>query len=486
MTPNLRENTYNFALSCHFNVFRHGVLTPQASYTTFTDGSEKVVRFLYARALSGATVVYRVYGLGATAAGLPQIFIAQISETAWTSLATGTTGARAANVFFEYKDCLYFWQNGTVLSQIKELNIDETPTLTQSFQAISYTNVAQPVHHKADDYAYFFSDNNVHRFTGASATTVWSSNVLVLPTNMKIVGAAAYGNYLAIVCSPLELGATNSVMYLWDRDSSLATLTAKVDLGMGEVIHVSEAEDGGIWITQQARRTVGIVSRNNYVSIKYYNGYFKTLEIPVKNSQDYFSSIKLTGNGFEERGVFYFPAEVVTNGAAETRNVIFAARLNNNKIELVGDQEITGVTAGQEINGIYSIGGVWYVSYNTAAQTLVQKITSTYGTGTYESKIFNDGDAGQTKKLLGVTVMFSPLPATATVVLKYRRDAETAWTTIFTYTSTGSIRHSAINLEADGSSLGQYKECQFLIQSTVGAEIIGFKYRSEFIADDIY
>ena len=47
----------------------------------------------------------------------------------------------------------------------------------------------------------------------------------------------------------------------------------------------------------------------------------------------------------------------------------------------------------------------------------------------------------------GVTVTFDPLPANATVVLKYRKDNETAWTQIFTYASTGSLYHSAIGIE---------------------------------------
>ncbi len=485
MTPNLRENTYDFALSCHFNIFRHGVLTPQPSYITFTDGSEKVVKFLYAKAPSS---VYNLYGLGVDGATTtPKLFKASLGDIAWTASTAGAQGARAENVFFEYKDYAYCWQAGTHLSQIGLLT-NANPTFTDTYKAIAYTNVAQPIHHKADDCAYFFEDNNVHRLNDTTFDGGTLTPVLVLPTNMKIIGAAAYGNYLAIVCAPIELGATNSVMYLWDRDSSLTTLTSKIDLGMSEVIHVCEAEDGGIWITQQARRTSGITSLNNYITVKYYNGYFLTLEIPVKNVQDYFSSINLTGNSVEERGVFYFPAEIITTGAAETRNVIFAARRRGERIELMAEHEITGVTANQNINGIFSVGGIWFISYDTAAQTLQQRVASTFATGTYESRIFNDGDASLTKKLIGITVMTSPMPITSTISLYYRKDEETAWTLIFTQTATaaGSVSHSAINIEASGANLPQYKEIQFKITSQVGSEITAFKYRSEVLDRDIY
>ncbi len=527
MTPRLRENTYDFALACHFNIFRNGTLLPNPSYITLTDSSEKVFRFVYAKAPSSA---YALWGLGDDGAGKPQIFKLGLGDTAWTSVGAFSTGARATNVFFEYKDWLYLWQNGTVLSRMGLVTAG-SPTFKNDYQLISYTNVAQPVHHKANDYAYFFVDNLIYRkISDAAALTL----VLTLPDNMKIIGGASYGNYLAIVCSPLDLGATNSVMYLWDKDSSLVGITQKIDLGMGEAIHCSEAEDGGIWITQQARRTTGITSRNNYISVKYFNGYLETLNIPVGNVQDYFQSVRLTGNSFEERGIFYFPAELITTGLSETRNVIFASRRNGGRIELNAEQEITGVTANQNINGIYSVGGIWYVSYNTAAKTLQQRVASTYPTCTYESKIFNDGDSSLTKKLKRVKVATSALPAGASVLFYYRRDNETSWTLIFTHTailatsivagdkyqiiSVGStdftligasantvgviftasavgtgtgyvasdtISHTATNIESTKGVLPRYKEIQFKIESTIGAEITSFEYEPEFIDNNL-
>ncbi len=494
MTPNLRENSYDFAFSSHFNIFRKGKLSPNLAYTTFTDGSEKVFKFLYARGLEGAAISYYIYGLGDDGSGHPKIFRMgpgyELTPD-WTVIATAVgTLAKVTNVFFEYKDCLYGWQGNTPTSDgeiwtIPNLEGDTTPNLAQ-YKVINFTNVAQPIHHKADDYAYFFYDNKVCRHTGATDSTVWSADVLTLPTNMKIIGGAAYGNYLAIVCSPLELGATNSVMYLWDRDSSLATLTSKIDLGMGEAIHVSEAEDGGIWITQKTTGITGTTCKNNSISVKYYNGFLETLEVPVGMPTDYFSSVSLTGNSWEERNIFYFPATIVTMGAAETRNVIFAARRRGGRIELIADQEITGVT--QNINGIFSVGGIWLVSYNTAAQSLIAKVSSLFQTGTYESKIFDAGDASLKKKLIGVTVMTSPMPINSTVSFYYRKDEETAWTLIFTQTATaaGSVSHSAINIESSGANLPEYKEIQLKLTSTGGAEITAFSFMEEILGKRLY
>jgi hypothetical protein len=491
MTPNIREKSYNFALSCHFDIFKNSRLSPNRKYTLFTDSSEKVVKFLYTKRYDSG-VVYRIWGLGGVtpATGEPKIFysnyVNSIASANWeTSSLVGGTGTKADEVFFEYKDYVYFWQNGQVLSQLGPMS--GSAVVIDSFQAITYTNVAQPVHHKADDYAYFFQDNKVHKFTGASSSTVWSSNVLTLPDNMKIIGGASYGNYLAIVCSPIEPGTTNSVMYLWDRDSSLSTLTAKIDLGMAQVIHVSEAEDGGIYLTQIVETTQNLGNYNNSLVVKYYNGYFETVEVPFGGESEYFSNITLSGNSQEARNIFYFPGKIVTDLAAETRHVIFAAKRNGGKLDLTIDQEITGVT--QNINGIFFLNGSWLVSYDTVAKTAVTAdatITDRYQTARYESLIFNDGDSSVTKKLLGVTVSHLPILISGSVILEYRKDEETAWTTIFTNSTVGSISHSAINVESSAANLPQYKEIQFRISSTGGSEITGFKFKSEIIDKDLY
>lgn len=488
MTKNVREkNSDNFALSCHFDLFRKDKLSPNRTYRSITDSAESVHKFIYAKFLDGATIVYHIYGLGDNGAGRPKIFHMATDGTAWIAYSEAgfSIGARATNVFFLYKDYAYIWQNGTQITQLGPLTGAYAGTVP--FVSINYDNVAQPVHHKADDYAYFFEDNNVHRLTGTTSGTFdggGTTPVLVLPTNMKIVGGASYGNYLAIVCSPLEAGTTNSVMYLWDRDSSLATISAKIDLGMGEAIHVSEAEDGGIFITQRIKTSGSMGNYNNSIQVKYFNGFFETIEIPFASIGDYFENILLYGNAQETKNVFYFPAQIKTDLDNETRNVIFAARRKNGKLELIVDQEITGVT--QNINGIFFLNGHWLISYDTAAKTLITKGSSLYQTAFYESLIFDNGDSSVTKKLLGVTVMTTPLPTAGTVKIEYRKDSDSGWTEIFTNSTDNSIRHSAINIEADGSSLPSFKEIQFRISSTGGAEITGFKFKSEVIEDDIY
>jgi len=488
MTPNIRlANSNECALSCHFDIFRNGLLSPNRDYIALTDGNEKITRFIYAK---NDDAGYSIYGMGDAlgytggTTGNTAIYEKTIGTATldWTDLFK-TAKVKESSVFFEYKDIAYGWHGGT---HLWSLTLTGTQTLSETYKAIAYTNVAQPIHHKGDDCAYFFEDNNVHRLNDTTFDGGTLTPVLVLPTNMKIVGGASYGIYLAIVCSPIEPGTTNSVMYLWDRDSSLTTISAKIDLGFGEAVHVSESENGGIWITQQVNASTAMGSYNNSIAIKYYNGSLYSFELPNGTETEYFSEIKLFGNPQEDRNTFYFPARFITRLAAETRNVIFATRWISGRIEIVADQEITGITANQNINGIFSLRGHWLISYNTAAKNLVTYSSSVYPTATYESPIVLGENVSLQKKLIGITVDTSPLPIAGQVLLYYRKDEETAWTLIFTNTTDNSISHSAVNIESSGATLPQFKEIQFKIESKGGAEITKIKFKYEELETNPY
>ena len=139
--------------------------------------------------------------------------------------------------------------------------------------------------------------------------------------------------------------------------------------------------------------------------------------------------------------------------------------------------------------GIYALGNVWFIAHSNDGSVNNSVKDSSYSItnpSIYESLILNGGDSSKIKKLIGVTVFHEPLPAAGSVVLKYRKDEETAWTTIFTHTTDNSISHSAINIESSGANLPEYKEIQFQISSLGGAVITGLKYKAEEIDKDIY
>ena len=99
----------------------------------------------------------------------------------------------------------------------------------------------------------------------------------------------------------------------------------------------------------------------------------------------------------------------------------------------------------------------------------------------YESLIFNLGDSSIKKDLVRIAVMFESLPTeggdVGTIVLKYKKDADTSWTTIFTYNTANEISYSLNS----GSGLlpRDYKEIQFQIASTEHAVPTGLYFEQD-------
>ena len=95
-----------------------------------------------------------------------------------------------------------------------------TYTAVGTILATPGISVPKPFVHPEDDILYFGAGNIVGlNDDGGSG---FDGSVLVLPENMFITSFTAYGSYLAIACKPAN-GAGESVVYLWDRDTSLNT-----------------------------------------------------------------------------------------------------------------------------------------------------------------------------------------------------------------------------------------------------------------------
>jgi|TARA_Y100000310_G_scaffold120477_1_gene119259 lipopolysaccharide export system protein LptC len=78
--------------------------------------------------------------------------------------------------------------------------------------------------------------------------------------------------------------------------------------------------------------------------------------------------------------------------------------------------------------------------------------------------------------------------------LKYKKDGELSWTTIFdididsTFDNNNvpAFRRKAINIESSGTTLPDYREIEFRIESTKGMAITGLRIRIEEITDGLY
>jgi len=137
------------------------------------------------------------------------------------------------------------------------------------------------------------------------------------------------------------------------------------------------------------------------------------------------------------------------------------------------------------IEGIYRIGNYWFIAHsNDGSINRTANSTSYTHTSAYQSQRFIFGDPSITKKLVGVVVTSAPQPSAGQVVVKYRKDEETAWTTIFTSTTDNAIFHGSLT-DANGKTLPQFREIQFRIESTGGTEITSLKFKADTLTKEI-
>lgn len=469
-----RQPTSNgFAMAKHFDISDKYRLTPLHGTVANETKAYDIKKFLYAPFVAATT--YRLYGYGVkSGTTAPAIYIYDIDAgvpdvTSWATPASGESSVNGRNTdaFFYYKNFIYMWTGANSLTRFNVI----TPATTDNYQTIAFTTVAQPVHHLADDVAYFFSDNKVHSLNNAT----WTSDVLTLPDNMYIVSACSHGNYLAITCNPKSTQNGNPVTFLWDRDSSLTTLNERIDMGEGAVKHIASL-DG------QLIAVVNFFTNNTYglnqgaVIIKRIvgNSSITIKTLPIDNT----SSVLYT-TSFIKNNKLYFPAKLINDG--DTNMGIYAVdSLGRINLEVI-DADATS------FDGIYCIGNLWWLAHSGDGSVNRTVVDGTFGTSSiYESQKLTGGDYDQEKKLIGVTVMFDPLPAAGSVTLKYRKNEETSWTTIFAHTTDNSISHGAINIESTGATLPVFKEIQFRIESSGGSIITGLKFKYQELDNRLY
>ena len=186
----LRQPSSNsYSITKHFNIFSNPrKLTPYRSLEANETKNFFIVKFLQVNS--------NIYGYGVAAGGnVGKVYkkVGNIITSAWTEdRNVEGSGARDKRVFFHYKDNIYMWEGAPGARLVKHGDITGTAT-NATFKTISFTDVAQPVHHPADDIAYFFADNDVHKLDGSTWNEGGGDNspVLVLPTNLIITSATA-------------------------------------------------------------------------------------------------------------------------------------------------------------------------------------------------------------------------------------------------------------------------------------------------------
>lgn len=477
MTNDPRNSESNKARNIqHFDVFtRPHALIPLRSYENGDSSSAnfKIANFVYYQGV--------FYGLGVRTSAFTNACIysnTDFTGSTWTDISFANAGSTRvlADVaaFAAYHGNLYGVVNARYvwrfqLSDFSQHNTEQDLT--------AYTNVSNMAVHPTDDILYLGYDNKI----AANNAGSWTPAALTLPQDYIITSLRPYGNFLAIGMRPSS--GENSRMFLWDRDSSVATLAETVDWGEGDLMALEELGGALIGISK-------LNSANYFTSsivVRHYTsaGAEKILQL---------DSVTSTGSAglFSRKvnGRILIPVSLNLDGA----NSIYA-------IAAIGRQYAGGpfaitlerlqtndstVSPGVNVQlGFYLIGSYLFNSYidNSSAYHMSKTDDQANYTAVsvYETSINQGMDAADRildKKLHSVGATYEPLPAAGQVVVKYRVNGG-SWITIFTETTDGATRTEPYTVDANGNAFTDSSEYEFRIESTGGAILTGFNYRYE-------
>ena len=422
-----------------------------------------------------------------------------LDDNAWTN----TTNYQSTSdlqvdfelfVYYRKTNLIYAARDGTNLLTYSPAGSG----FTDSARTFNYTEMGQGLVHSKDDILYipYYNANGAagsRSFILSNNNGTWNNTALTLPDHYIPTSICEYGNYLAIACRHTDQ-LSSSRVYLWDRNSSLTDVSESLDFGQGNLYVLEELDGKLVGISTQ-----GVVSGSSTLAyffgeliIRVYEGgtpYILRRFVSTGNAVTV-STFKQKINSF-----LYFTCSIDLNSVTHQGIWKIGRSRPDQPFSISFDRtpdNDTALTAGT-IRGFFLAGNFMFISYSSGTPTAVYALSKTNDTNTftsstsiYESQILNLGDSSRTKKLIGVTVFYEALPSAGSVLLSYKKDEETSFTTIFTDSVDNSISHSSVNIESTGVTLPEYKEITFRIESSGGAVITGLRYKVEIIDNDVY
>jgi hypothetical protein len=365
-------------------------------------------------------------------------------------------------VFYSYGGAGYIFGGQT--DRIWKFAVNGS-AFTDADLSVTHTSISQGLVHPKDNILYVPYDNIIAKNAAGS----WTAAAITLPAEYLTRGLCTYGNYLAIPVKPLPTGSgkTSSYVYLWDRDSSVTTLSESIDFGAGN-LEILEELNGEL---------IGIMELGNRLVIKRVRS-AQDVETIVDFSFD--STITLRQRKQKKNDRIYFMMTATLDGV--THYGVWA--IGKNKLGqwcLYLDRTPNNDTDPNSIQGFFLVdaSGLEYMFQAYTDGSSAKQVSKTNesaihtATAVAETVKYNSDSPGDEKKLEGVTVAHAALPANGQVVLKCKIDEETSFTTIFTHTTEDSMTHSAVGFESSGATLPEHNEVQFRIEVSTTSGLDG-------------
>lgn len=476
------QNPDVFAISYHMNIFGSPVkVSPYKSNITndtVASTSSDMTQF-YTRNFAVSQDTGYLYALGrlSTASDKGRILVKTDpvgNGTNWAisaSSSQATNGVYFRNTFLPYKSYLYgikvsgagtsqkrdLWRYGSLTSGAK--------ALTEPFGGADLlddggnNDSAQGIIGK-DDCAYLPYANKLAKVdTGGTATAA----ALTLPSEYSITSLAKYQNYLAIACKPRQNGITSKV-FLWDYVSD--DVSEVIDFGEGNLL-VLENLDGNLFGFSNLSSALQIGSRT--VIRQYSGGYPNVIkELPYSGL---LQMKDVSGNK-----IYIVMSDGTTLGVWA-----FGRRSDKYPYTITFDRLINGSTTVSNVNAIKFVGDYMFASIGGSGNIMRTDEQSSYSyTGIIHTQKFNGGNLQKDKTMRYINLTHVPLPSGASITVKYRKDADTSWTSLMTSSTVGAYFKDATNQENNGNkNFPSFKEIQFRIETTSLAEPIELQMQYE-------
>lgn len=365
----------------------------------------------------------------------------------------------------------------------------------------TFTTATQGLVHSKDNILYIGFDNKIIASdVGAGTwTDTLASPSLTLPDWLYITSIAEYGDYLAIACAPIDGANTNpgnSRVFLWDRDSTLATVDESIDWGIGalKVLHEVDGALIGISLKDGVADFSGSGGREKIIfRVLSANKALKFLEL----SHDGSGKLALPTPKQLVDNRLYFMMRYKVNGTQRDGLWSIGRSLTTGQFVLVHERTPDNDTAmsnnDNALHNFIVVGDYAFIAYTDGGNAHdVSKTDDTnayLATSIWESKKFTVGEPSLEKKLLGVSVFTEPLPTSATITLAYKKDADTSFTTIFSRTVDDAndadyqlMSIDAVTIESSGATLPRFHDIQFKITVTgAQAVVTGLSFKAEVI-----
>lgn len=441
----------------------------------------------------------KVYGLGKIAGGQPKVllksdpttgnWLASDASNAATVIGEGN-GARISGSFIEWQGAFWFFQGTNQVAKV----VMTTGVITNAVATVgsTITSVAQSI--IANNTLYMFYNNKV---VTVSAAGVVADNVFTpLPSDMRITSVARFGAYLMIGMAYGTATTTKpvgrSIVVQWDMNST-TTPSDTIDWGEGALRVLGSIEGRICGVSDKYLSSSLGLARGSMVVRLWAGGTPQVIKEIVANqtvTADTATVTRFPNQLIVKNNKMYWVASVPFDLSTATESTYhlgiwcFGRKTINSNFTISVDYIEEGVNASNFfINSFGAAGDYWFINHSADGSiTSTDNSANFTFTSIYESQIFNGGDISSYKSLLDITVGTVYLPTAGQVVVKYRIDNETSYTTIFTNGVDNSISHSAVNIESNGSALPKkYKEIQFRVESTGDAEITELSFNQEIL-----